>query len=119
PRSVIPAQAGIQSAGEGFGKAGSLIQLMVMVRKHSMPDFLIGEVTPEAYERWLTRKAAAHVKRDRKRGYSSVAQALYKEAIHAAVILSKGRDCYTGEPLNWRLISTYKNEESKEGKHRY
>jgi hypothetical protein len=84
-----------------------------------MPGFLEGVVTPEAYERWLGRKATAHVKRDRKRGYSSVTRALYKEAIHGAVVMSDGKDACTGEQLNWHLISTYKNEDSKEGHHEY
>ena len=44
---------------------------------------------------------------------------MYKEAIHAAVIASLGRDAYTGEELDWSLISTYKNEDSKEGRHAY
>lgn len=90
-----------------------------MPRKHTMPTFLNGSVLPEAYERWLGRKAAAHVKRDRKRGHSAVTQAPYKEAIHAAVVVSGGRDAYTGEELEWKLISSYKNEDSKVGKHGY
>lgn len=90
-----------------------------MPLKHSMPDFLKGEVAPEAYERWLDSKAKSHVKRDRKRQHQAVTRALYKEAIHAAVVLSTGLDAYTGEVLDWKLISTYNNEESKAGKHRY
>lgn len=53
-----------------------------------MPAFLNGATTAaEAYERWLGRKAMAHVKPDRERGHSpeAVTRALYKEAIHAAV----------------------------------
>lgn len=88
-------------------------------RKHTMPSFLSEVVSEEAYERWLGRKAAAHVKRDRKRAQSLVSQALYKEAIHAAVVLSEGRDAYSGEQLDWKLISTYNNEASKAGKHGY
>lgn len=75
-------------------------------------------MSPEAYERWLERKAAAHVKRDRGRGRAAT-RPLYKEAIHAAVILSNGLDDYTGESLDWCLISTYRNEESKAGRHGY
>lgn len=74
---------------------------------------------PEAYERWLSRKAIAHVNRDRGRGRSAATRALYKEAIHAAVILSEGKDAYTGERLHWHLISTYRNEDSKAGGHKY
>lgn len=89
-----------------------------MSKKHQMPAFLAGKVTPEAYERWLLRKAAAHVKRDRKRGRSCSA-AEYRDAIHAAVCDSEGRDAYTGEPLDWHRISTYDNDDSKLGRHAY
>jgi hypothetical protein len=84
-----------------------------------MPEFLHGVISAEAYERWLSRKAAAHVKRDRLRDFSGTTRALYKETIHAAVLLSNGVDAYTGERLDWRLISTYNNEESKTGRHKY
>jgi len=84
-----------------------------------MPEFLQGGVSAEAYERWLRRRAMAHVKRDRKRNQSSATLTLYKEAIHAAVVLSGGMDAYTGEKLDWKLISTYNNEDSKAGKHSY
>ncbi len=90
-----------------------------MPRKHSLPNFLEGVIGAETYERWLMRKAMAHLKRDRGRGHSSATRALYKEAIHAAVLMSDGRDAYTGELLDWRLISTYKNAESKTGRHSY
>jgi len=93
-------------------------RIRLMPRKHTTPVFLEGIVTPEAYERWLERKAAAHVKRDRARGRTNT-RPIYKEAIHAAVVLSRGRDHYTGEPLEWHLISTYNNEKSKAGKHGY
>jgi hypothetical protein len=90
-----------------------------MPRKHSMPKFLEDVITPEAYERWLSRKAKAHAMRDRKRGNSTATIALYKEAIHAAVLLSEGLDAYTGEQLDWTLLSKYHNEESKAGRHGY
>ena len=73
-------------------------------RKHTMPAFLSESVSAEAYERWLTRKAAAHVKRDRKRSNSGVTQSLYKEAVHAAVVLAdevpiKGFSCIGVFPI--------------------
>jgi len=89
-----------------------------MPKKHTMPPFLEGKVCPEAYDRWLRRKTMAHVKRDRKRKHICTVAA-YREAIHAAVILSEGKDAYTGEPLDWTLISTYDNEASKIGRHTY
>jgi hypothetical protein len=83
-----------------------------------MPEFLVGHVSEAIYEKWLKRKAAAQVRRDRERGRkASVSQ--YKEAIHAAVLASNGRDAYTGEPLHWKLISTYRNEDSIAGRHAY
>lgn len=89
-----------------------------MATKYMIPVFLNAEVTAGAYERWLHRKANAHVVRDRNRRRScSVAR--YKEAIHRAVVLSEGKDAYTGEPLAWKLISTYRNEDSKSGRHAY
>jgi hypothetical protein len=92
-----------------------------MPKKHTMPPFLEGKTSAEAYERWLDRKAIAHVKRDRARGRDgdNVSRPLYKEAIHAAVLLSNGRDCYTGELLEWHLISKYDNDSSKAGRHQY
>lgn len=89
-----------------------------MSTKHAMPSFLEGVVTPEAYQRWLIRKAAAHVKRDRKRGHECTHSA-YREAIHQAVFRSRGKDAYTGEKLDWHLISTYNNDDSKKGRHTY
>ena len=83
-----------------------------------MPAFLLEEkVDPDVYETWLARKASAHVQSDRGRNQSGVIHAAYKEAIHAAVVLSAGQDAYTGEKLDWRLISTYRNEDSKAGRH--
>jgi hypothetical protein len=36
-----------------------------------------------------------------------------KDAIHAAVCATQGRDAYTGEKLDWSLVSQYDNDESK------
>lgn len=71
---------------------------------------------PETYARWLVRKPAAHLKRDRKRDRECTGAA-YREAIHSAVVRSGGRDEYTGEMLDWHLVSTYANEASKAGRH--
>ena len=89
-----------------------------MPKKHLLPVELQDRITQEAYSHWLQRKAAAHVRRDRKRGHTCT-NSVYKDAIHEAVIRSKGFDCYTGEQLDWKLISTYNNEHSKIGKHSY
>jgi hypothetical protein len=84
-----------------------------MPKKYSLPPFLGNKVSQESYERWLQRKAQAHVKRDRQRGNSSASGEAYREAIHNAVIESNSLDAYTGEPLDWKLISQYDNSESK------
>lgn len=80
-----------------------------------LPLFLNNVVTREAYVRWLQRKAAAHVIRDRKRGNVSASISEYKRVIHNVVCASQGRDAYTNEQLDWHLISTYRNDESKQG----
>lgn len=40
-------------------------------------------------------------------------------AIHAAATDSRGFDEYTGEALDWHLISTYDNEKSKQHRRKY
>jgi hypothetical protein len=88
--------------------------------KYALPDCLMGRCTQQQYSRWLHRKAAAHVRRDKKRqAAGSVTVSKYKEAIHGAVCAGGDRDFYTGEPLNWSLISKYRNDKAKEGKKKY
>lgn len=89
------------------------------MRKYQLPKFLEGVITQAHYERWLHRKAVAHVKRDRKRGNDGAKNEGYKIAIHRAVEQSEGKDAYTEEPLDWTLLSTYDNEESKTYKVQY
>ena len=81
---------------------------------YALPTFLAGKVEPAAYRRWLARKAAAHRRRDRLRGNLTATIEEYKLAIHAAVATSEGRNRFTGEELDWTLISTYDNAKSKE-----
>jgi len=90
-----------------------------MSAKYRMPSFLVGVCTEGAYIRWLSRKAIAHVRRDRARGNYAATRAEYMEAIHAAVVISQGYDYYTGEELAWSLISQYRNDESKQRKRDY
>lgn len=84
-------------------------------RKYLCPEFLTTAVQQVAYERWLSRRAAAHFKRDKKRSSKQASLEAFKEAIHKAVCASGGRDFYTGEELNWSLISKYNNIEAKAG----
>ena len=86
--------------------------------KFAMPAFLEGVVEPPTYARWLARKAVAHVRRDGSRGRSCTV-AEYKLAIHAAVVACGGRDAYTGEALDWHLLSRYRNDASRDGRHAY
>lgn len=86
---------------------------------YPLPDFLEGIVKAETYTKWLVRKAAAHIRRDRRRGNKDAVRQSYRSAIHEAIKTSKGLDAYTGKPLDWELIGTYKNEKSKEGKRLY
>jgi hypothetical protein len=75
-------------------------------RKYQMPDFLTPTLTQERYERWLSRKASAHVKRDKERGNRTVNREKYKIAIHDAVIKCGACDYYTGEQLGWSMLSS-------------
>jgi hypothetical protein len=82
-------------------------------RKYERPPFLEGDCSQALYESWLSRKAAAHRKRDRARGNQDATREQYMKEIHRAVCHSAGRDHYTGEPLAWNLISRYDNEKSR------
>lgn len=87
---------------------------------YPVPDCIKGQCEQKKYSRWLHRKANAHVKRDRKRfGKDDCTVSNYKAAIHAAVCAGGERDYYTGEVLDWHLVSTYNNDASKEGKMKY
>ena len=88
------------------------------MEKYAHPPFLQNRVTAEQYKHWLDRKAAAHLRRDRKRGNKSATKANYKGAIHQAVLDSQGRDAYTGELLDWTIIGKYDNDSAQaDGRH--
>lgn len=82
--------------------------------KYKLPAFLEGICPAQAYRQWLTRRARAHVKRDRERGNDSASLEKYKAAIHQAVLTGGDRDAYTGLALRWDLISRYNNEDAKQ-----
>jgi len=84
------------------------------MKKYHLPSFLEGIVAQDTYDRWLHRKAVAHVRRDRGRGNDTATNAEYKMAIHKAVKNSKGKDAYTNEKLDWSLLSQYDNAASRE-----
>ena len=43
----------------------------------------------------------------------------YRRLIHTAVVKQGAHDFYTGEKLNWALVSTYSNEDSRTGRAAY
>ncbi len=88
------------------------------MRKYQLNGEMAGLIDQSTYERWLHRKAMAHVKRDRARGNTTATNEEYKLAIHQAVCESDGKDAYTNEDLDWSLVSQYDNEQStKHGRH--
>ena len=90
-----------------------------MPKNYEAPTFVLSDgVDSRKYKKWLTAKARAHVKRDAIRKLA-VEYASYKDAIHAAVLTSEGKDAYTGEKLDWSLIGRYNNEDSKKERVKY
>ncbi len=86
---------------------------------YELPSFLEGVCAAEQYRKWLSRAASRHVKRDRKKGNKRATREEYKRAIHEAVLRQGQSDAYTGEALNWKLISTYDNKKAKERGRKY
>jgi len=89
-----------------------------MSKKYPLPNFLIDVIPQEKYTRWLNAKATAHVKRDLKLRHD-ITKIEYKKKIHESVILSEGIDAYTGEYLDWSLLSTWDNDKAKAYGSRY
>jgi hypothetical protein len=85
------------------------------MKKYELPAFLNGveNINQANYDKWLARKAATHLKRDRLRGNETAKGEEYKLAIHKAVVESFGLDAYTGEKLDWALLGQYNNEQSE------
>lgn len=74
----------------------------------------------DKYIRWLRHKARAHLIRDRKRFPElDLTGEKYRTDIHKAVCDHGTHDFYTGESLDWKLVSTYDNDQSKAGKTAY
>src|SRR5437762_5384483 len=86
--------------------------------QYPVPECIKAHCGQMKYSRWLQRKATAHTRRDRKRDMACTI-ARYKAEIHTAVCSSGHLDFYTGEPLDWSLVSTYDNESSKNGRKKY
>lgn len=82
-------------------------------RLFRLPDCLVDAIPEDQYRKWLHRKALALARRDRGRGFKSASLSSYKRAIHEGIIRDGARDWYTGEALDWSLISSYRNDASK------
>jgi hypothetical protein len=84
-----------------------------MSAKYQLPICLEElRVDETAFVRWLHRKAMAHVRRDRRRGFRDSFVSRYKEHIIRAVAEANGCDFYTGQQLDWRLISKWNNDDA-------
>lgn len=90
-----------------------------MALKYALPDAIAPKVDQTSYQRWLDRKARAHLIRDRRRGNTVATRESYMLAIHRAVCRSGGLDEYTGRPLRWEMISAWDNDASKKGGRAY
>jgi hypothetical protein len=90
-----------------------------MSTKYALPAFLEGKVTQANYVRWLARKSRSLLTRDKKRGNTDALNEGYKMAVHRAVIESGGADHYTGEALDWSLLSKYDNASSQQKRRAY
>jgi hypothetical protein len=77
------------------------------------------------YKRWLQRRATSLARRDRKylqdqgKNTKTVVVKEYKTAIHDSVCKCQGKDAYTGEALDWTLLSKWNNEDAKKFKRNY
>lgn len=83
------------------------------------PDFVLNAgITQAQYNTWLNHKASAHRQRDARRIRGQevlLSLPAYRHHIHDAVIHSGGMDHYTGEQLNWSLLSRYNNGNAHNG----
>jgi hypothetical protein len=83
-----------------------------MSRKWKIPDCLKPRISDEdVFRTWLHRKALSVRKRDRKRNVPVLSLSVMKQAIVSAIERSNGCDFYTGEPLDWHLISKWVGSE--------
>ncbi len=80
------------------------------------PAFVKNVITDVQYRTWLTRKAKYIIAQDRSRKRACVTNAterLYKELIHKAVCQAGEFDPFTGETLQWELVCTWDDSNTK------
>jgi hypothetical protein len=87
--------------------------------QYPVPECIREKCDQAKFSRWLHAKASAHVMRDRRRLKNRATVAEYKAAIHAAVAEGGRLDHYTGEELDWGLVSTFNNAAATEGRINY
>lgn len=90
--------------------------------KYHLPDFLKGRISERVYDSWLNERANTLRQRDikKKRPYAvATTKGMYKEKIHKAVVDAGQYDRYTGDELQWELISTWDSEKAKQGGDEY
>jgi hypothetical protein len=83
---------------------------LLELSKYPLPAFLEGKFTHLEYFKWLRNKADTLLKRDRKRRKpyaASATKSSYRQEVHKAIINGGERDPYTGESLEWELISKW------------
>ena len=68
------------------------------MRKYTLPEVLNGKCSQEDYTHWIYRKAAAHVKRDTKRGNQVASAITYRDTSHSAV-------CQGGDSHAFRALA--------------
>lgn len=87
---------------------------------YALPTILENACSQKDYIKWLNRRANAHFKQDKKKNKLIFeTRALYKHAIHKAVLKGGDRDAYTGELLRWDLIRKFNNKEAQKRKREY
>jgi len=87
---------------------------------YSLPEKIKGQCDEETYNRWLYRRAASLRKRDKKHSVSNLYSLKeYRDKVHEAVLNDADVDAYTGERMNWSLISTFDNSQAREGGKQY
>ena len=75
--SHIPPNSALQRTAQKrvASELGRQASPSMSTKLHLLPEFLRGRVDIPVYGRWLARKAAAHLKRDRKRSYAGILHA--------------------------------------------
>lgn len=81
---------------------------------YNLPPYI--SINQNIYEDWLDKKAKSVKRRAVKKDkLNHGGLKIYKDAIHQAVCASDGKDFYTGQKLDWSLLSRYNSNDAKAG----